>query len=157
MIGAYNSKIGISPFERFQLGGDGINNQQFGQINGTDIISLRGYEVDELSVNSIGSAIVPTPIFNKISLELRYPLSLNPNSTVYLLAFAEGGNAWQSYRDFNPFDLKRSAGLGIRVYLPMFGLLGFDYGIGFDKVNPQGTGFFSRYGNFNIILGFEPE
>ncbi|MBR9920131.1 MAG: outer membrane protein assembly factor BamA [Bacteroidetes bacterium] len=157
MIGAYDSSIGISPFERFQLGGDGINNQQFGQFNGTDIISMRGYEINEIPANIIGGATVPTPIYDKISLELRYPISLNPNSTIYVLGFLEGGNAWQSYRDFNPFDMKRSAGVGLRVFLPMFGLLGFDYGIGFDKENPDGSGFFDRYGNFNIILGFEPE
>ncbi|MCB0704796.1 MAG: outer membrane protein assembly factor BamA [Saprospiraceae bacterium] len=157
MIGAYSSEIGISPFERFQLGGDGINNQQFGQFNGTDIVSLRGYEINEIPANIIGGATVPTPIYDKISVELRYPISLNPSSTIYVLTFLEGGNAWQSFRDFNPFDMKRSAGVGLRVFLPMFGLLGFDYGIGFDKTNPDGSGFFAKYGNFNIILGFEPE
>jgi outer membrane protein insertion porin family len=75
------------------------------------------------------------------------------------LAFAQGANAWQSWRDYNPFDIQRSAGLGLRVFLPMFGMLGFDYGFGFDKAQ-QGAGggsIFDRYGNFNIILGFEPE
>lgn len=97
---------------------------------------------------------VPTPIFDKFSVELRYPISLNPSSTIYVLGFAEGGNAWQSFADFNPFDLKRSAGLGLRVFLPMFGMLGFDYGIGFDK---EGPATLQNMGNFNIILGFEPE
>lgn len=158
MIGAYNREIGISPFERFQLGGDGLNNQQFGQFNGTDIVSMRGYEISDMQANLINGQTVATPIFNKYTVELRYPLSLNPNSTIYVLAFAQGGNAYRDFRSYNPFDLKRSAGLGLRVFLPMFGILGFDYGIGFDKnVAPGAEGFFSKYGDFNIILGFEPE
>jgi len=84
-------------------------------------------------------------------VDLRYPLSLNPSSTIYVLAFAQGGNAWQRLRDFNPFDFKRSVGFGVRVFLPMFGVLGFDYGWGFDK--PEGR----QIGDFNIVLGFEPE
>jgi outer membrane protein insertion porin family len=89
-------------------------------------------------------------------MELRYPLSLNPNSSIYLLSFLQGGNSWGSFDDFNPFDMRRSAGFGARIFLPMFGLLGFDYGWGFDKelgLNAT-TG---QYGKFSIILGFEPE
>ena len=157
MIGAYNKEIGISPFERFQLGGDGLNNQQFGQFNGTDIISMRGYEISDLQGNLINGQTVATPIFDKFTVELRYPVSLNPNSTIYVLAFAQGGNAFRTFRDFNPFDLKRSAGLGLRVFLPMFGILGFDYGLGFDKDNSGGGNIFQTFGDFNIILGFEPE
>ena len=158
MIGLYNREVGISPFERFQLGGDGLNNQSLGLNVGTDIISLRGYEVEDLDAN-IRTNIstnqpVPTPIFNKFTVELRYPISLNPSSTIFVLAFAQGGNAYQSFRDYNPYDLKRSAGLGLRVFLPMFGMLGFDYGIGFDKDGPTTL---SNMGNFNIVLGFEPE
>ena len=155
MLGFYNKQIGTSPFERFQLGGDGINNQQFG-FAGVDIISLRGYEVNELEANldpSGGNS--STPVFDKFTVELRYPLSLNPNSTIYVLAFAQGGNSWRSFRDFNPFDVKRSVGLGLRVFLPMFGVLGFDYGIGFDKNTTDRS--LSGLGDFNIILGFEPE
>lgn len=159
MLGAYNKRTGISPFERFQLGGDGLNNLQFGQFNGTDIVSMRGYEIDDVEANFRNGQNVATPIYDKLTVELRYPLSLNPNSTIYVLAFAEGANAWQSYSEFNPFELKRSVGMGLRVFLPMFGLLGFDYAIGFDKYVPPGTqgSFFNKYGNFNIILGFEPE
>jgi len=156
VLGAYNDNIGVVPFERFQLGGDGINNQQFG-FAGVDIISLRGYEVNDLPANldpTTGQTIA-TPVFDKFTVELRYPISLNPSSTIYVLAFAQGGNAWRSLRDFNPFDLKRSAGLGLRVFLPMFGVLGFDYGIGFDKVG-RNLGF-SDLADFNIVLGFEPE
>jgi len=155
ILGAYNNDIGVVPFERFQLGGDGINNQQFG-FNGVDIISLRGYEVNQLP-NNVGpnGTNQATPIFDKFTVELRYPISLNPSSTIYVLAFAEGGNAWQSFEDFNPFDLRRSAGIGVRVFLPMFGTLGFDYGIGFDKPGMDRS--LQALGDFNIILGFEPE
>ena len=159
-LGAFDNEVGVVPFERFQLGGDGINNQQF-QFAGVDIISLRGYETSELPNNSIVSPTngslreVAAPIFSKYTVELRYPLSLNPSSTIFVLAFAQGGNAWRDSRDFNPFDLRRSVGVGARVFLPMFGTLGFDWGYGFDKDAAQ-----SENGNlstFNIILGFEPE
>lgn len=158
-LGAYDNAVGVSPFERFQLGGDGINNQQFA-FAGVDIISLRGYETTELSNNFVVDdrgieREVATPIFSKYTLELRYPLSLNPSSTIYVLAFAQGGNAWRTSRDFNPFDLKRSVGFGARVFLPMFGTLGFDWGYGFDKnldLTPD-----AKSSTFNIILGFEPE
>ncbi|MFN7119727.1 MAG: outer membrane protein assembly factor BamA [Saprospiraceae bacterium] len=155
VLGFYNRDIGTSPFERFQLGGDGINNQQFG-FAGVDIISMRGYEVEDFENNidpNDNNRRVATPVFDKYTLELRYPLSLNPSSTIYVHTFVQGGNAWKSLRDFNPFEIKRSAGLGLRVFLPMFGVLGFDYGWGFDK-NLTGD---RRRGDFNIVLGFEPE
>lgn len=154
ILGSYSSAVGTSPFERFQLGGDGINNQQFA-FAGVDIISLRGYDIRDLpnNVNNFTNQEVATPVFNKFTVELRYPLSLNPSSTIYGLIFAQGGNAWNDLRSYNPFDFKRSVGFGARVFLPMFGTLGFDYGIGFDKdKNNNGN-----LGTFNIILGFEPE
>ncbi len=152
-IGAYNDEIGITPFERFQLGGDGLNNQQFGFFTGTEIISMRGYDPEDFKNNITSSGVTATPLYEKMTLELRYPLSLNPSSTIYVLAFAQGGNAWRKSRNFNPFDMKRSVGGGLRVFLPMFGVLGFDYGVGFDK--PGST--LSELSTFNIILGFEPE
>ena len=153
MLGAYNDRIGTSPFERFVLGGDGLSNQQ-SNLLGFDLISLRGYEENELPNSENGGAAV----FDKFTVELRYPLSLNPSATIYVLGFFEGGNSFDSFREFNPFDLRRSAGLGLRVFLPVFGTLGFDYGLGFDKpgVDPE-NGLFNNFGNFNIILGFEPE
>jgi outer membrane protein insertion porin family len=157
ILGFYNKKIGTSPFERFQVGGDGLNNQQFG-FQGVDIVSARGYEIADFENNAdpSGSGQTPTPIFNKFTLELRYPLSLNPSSTIYVHTFMQGVNTWKSLRDYNPFDLKRSVGMGLRVFLPMFGILGFDYGLGFDK--PGVTKLFSKgVANFNIVLGFEPE
>ncbi len=144
LLGYYDEAIGISPFERFELGGDGLSNQQVG-ITGKDIISLRGYEDTDLPAFNQGGASV----FNKYTMELRYPLSLNPSSTIYGLAFVQGGNSFIGFRNYNPFDLRRSAGFGLRVFLPMFGLLGFDYGWGFDKTE--------SFGNFNIVIGFEPD
>jgi outer membrane protein insertion porin family len=158
VLGSYNNAVGTSPFERFQLGGDGINNRQFG-FAGFDIISMRGYEITDIEANlDARNQQIATPVFNKFTLELRYPLSLNPSSTIYVHAFAQGGNAWRDIRDFNPFEIKRSAGMGLRVFLPMFGTLGFDYGIGFDKTLPPGERpSFKNMGDFNIILGFEPD
>jgi outer membrane protein insertion porin family len=152
-LGAWNKDIGIPPFERFEVGGDGLSNQQFG-VTGKDILAMRGYEVEDIPANSLGGAA----IFNKFTAELRYPLSLNPSSTIFGLLFVEGGNAWKSFDDYNPFDLKRSAGVGVRAYLPMFGLLGFDFGYGFDNVSKINQGAkWTDFGNFNIILGFEPD
>ncbi|MEM9887714.1 MAG: POTRA domain-containing protein [Bacteroidota bacterium] len=154
ILGGYNSDIGISPFERFQVGGDGLNNQQFG-FQGFDIISMRGYEIEdyENNINPATGNTVATPIFDKFTIELRYPITTNPNSTIYLHTFVQGGNTWRSISEFNPFDIRRAFGGGLRVFLPMFGVLGFDYGIGFDK---EGEGF-RELGTFNIVLGFEPE
>lgn len=152
-VGSYNAQIGIAPFERFQLGGDGLSNVQ-GGFTGTDIIALRGYEISDLENNIVNGATVATPIFNKFTMELRYPLSTNPNATIYGLAFLEAGNSYQSFRDYNPLDVKRSAGLGIRAHLPMFGTLGFDYGLGFDKA---GAKTWQNFGKISVILGFEPE
>jgi outer membrane protein insertion porin family len=153
-LGYYNDEIGRIPFNRFKYGGNGLNNQTFGNI-GLDIISGRGYTDgnNDFAANAQGAAV-----FNKMGMELRYPISLNPQSTIFVLAFAEGGNAYNSLREFKPFDFKRSAGLGARVFLPMFGMLGFDYGIGFDKgINSFKGKSLKDIGTFNIIIGFEPE
>ncbi|MBP7821277.1 MAG: outer membrane protein assembly factor BamA [Saprospiraceae bacterium] len=153
MLGYYNKSLGTVPFERWRLGGDGLSGQYNG-FQGSDPVSMRGYEIDEIPASSGSGATV----FDKFTVEIRYPISLNPSSTIFVLGFAEGANAWKRFRDFNPFDIKRSAGVGLRVYLPMFGLLGFDYGIGFDKPNLIGTNAnLAKYGNFNFILGFQPD
>lgn len=151
---AYNNDIGIPPFERFELGGDGLNNQNAG-LQGKEIIALRGYDTRDITGNGAPTSsggFQGAPIYNKYTMELRYPLSLNPNSTIYLTGWVQGGNAFKTFKEYNPFDLKRSAGFGARVFLPMFGLLGFNYGWGFDKTPADG-----KYGTFNIVLGFEPE
>ncbi|MCC6463465.1 MAG: outer membrane protein assembly factor BamA [Saprospiraceae bacterium] len=153
ILDQWSSKTGLSPFERFELGGDGLSNQNFG-LNGRDIVSMRGYETSDIMAPFPGGA----GVFNKYTVELRYPISLNPSSTIFVTAFAQGGNAWQQARDFNPFDLRRSAGMGLRVFLPMFGTLGFDYGFGFDKPGLIGkSGKWTDYAKFNIVLGFEPD
>ena len=146
-LGRYRSQLDITPFERFELGGDGLNNQSNG-ITGKDILALRGYETTDLPQNALGGG----SIFDKFTVELRYPLSTNPNSAIYVHTFVQGGNVWGGFDEFNPFDLKRSAGFGARVFLPAFGLLGFDYGWGFDRnLNPGAEG---GFGKFSIVLGF---
>ena len=150
-LGNYNQELGTPPFERFELGGNGLASQQSGFV-GNDVFALRGYEADYLEGTKNGGGAA----FAKISAELRYPLLNTPMARAFVLAFAEGGNIWKSNADFNPFDLRKSAGVGLRVHLPMFGTLGFDYGIGFDKPELAGQKW-SKYGTFNIILGFEPE
>lgn len=153
ILGRWSTKTSLAPFERFELGGDGLSNQSFG-LNGRDIISLRGYGTEDIMGRFPGGA----GVFNKYTVELRYPISLNPSSTIFVTAFAQGGNAWARARDFNPFDVKRSVGMGLRVFLPMFGTLGFDYGIGFDKPQFYGEGSkLSNFARFNIVLGFEPD
>ncbi len=154
-LGNYNSALGDVPFERFELGGDGLSNQNNG-IMGVDIIALRGYEVadiDPLSRRTGGGTI-----FSKYTAELRYPLSTNPNSTIFTTLYFQGGNQWRSFRDYNPFDMRRAVGMGVRVFLPMFGLLGFDYAFGLDKtVDGNRNPSFGQLGKFSIVLGFEPD
>ncbi len=160
LLGKWNSRTNLSPFERFLVGGDGLNNQNFG-LNGQEIISARGYESssDNGKDNGIMTGIVGgAGVFSKYTVELRYPISLNPQSTIFVTAWAQGTNAWRTVKEYNPFEVRRAAGLGLRVFLPMFGTLGFDYGFGFDQpaLNNTKTKLFD-YGNFNIILGFEPD
>lgn len=156
-MGRYNSKLDYSPFERFQVGDAGLTNN-FG-ILGYDIIAHRGYPVYDNSDPKVNpdqqQAAKFFTIFNKYTLELRYPFSTNPSSTIYGLTFFEAANGWYDYKDYNPFRLRRSAGVGARFFLPMFGLLGFDYGIGFDRLKPGGT--LKDASRFTFMLGFEPE
>ena len=123
-LGTYNKNKGNIPFERFFLGGDGM--QQYA-LDGRETIALRGYENGSLSSRD-GSII-----YNKFSLELRYPISLKPSASVFALSFLEAGNGFDDWKDYIPFDVKRSAGIGVRVFMPAFGLLGIDFGYGFDS------------------------
>ena len=156
-IGRYNSKLEISPFERFQVGDAGLSNNF--ALLGYDIIAHRGYPVYENSNPKINpdqqSASKFFTIFNKYTAEIRYPLSLNPSSTIFALGFFEAANGWYSMKEYNPFKLRRSVGLGMRFYLPMFGLLGFDYGIGLDRYTPNSG--LKEAARFTFMLGFEPE
>ena len=125
-IGAYNQSRGNIPFERFFLGGDGMVSYA---LDGRETIALRGYPNQSLSGND-GSVL-----YNKFSLELRYPITLKPSASIYALSFLEAGNGYDSFRDFDPFNSKRSAGVGVRIFMPAFGLLGIDFGYGFDNAN----------------------
>ena len=129
-IGAYNKDRGNIPFERFFLGGDGMVSYA---LDGRETIALRGYPNQSLSGND-GSVI-----YNKFSLELRYPITLKPSASIYALTFLEAGNGYNSFREFDPFNSKRSAGLGVRIFMPAFGLLGIDFAYGFDNTNPNST------------------
>lgn len=158
-MGRYNRNLQVSPFERFQLGDAGMANN-FGLL-GYDIIAQRGYPIYESSNPSVNPSDDPSQarnfftIFNKYQLELRYPFATNPQSTIYGLTFFEAANGWYSFKDYNPFRLRRSAGVGMRFFLPMFGLLGFDYGIGFDRIK-SGQGL-KTASKFTFMLGYEPE
>ena len=131
-LGSYNDQIGITPFERFYLGGDGLSG--YNNLDGREIIGMRGYGNETITPNYYLNKNIGGTIYSKYTLELRYPLSLNPSTTIYAMAFLEGGNSWLQWDNFNPFGIYRSAGFGIRVFLPMFGLLGLDWGYGFDEV-----------------------
>ena len=140
-LGAYN-KYKVSPFERFEVGGDGMSGYN---IYGIDIISMRGYEDGALDPTSDYSRG-----YNKYTAELRYPVILKPSSTIYVLGFLEGGNAFESWKKFSPFKIKRSAGFGVRLYLPVVGMLGIDWGYGFDA--PANST--SKSGSqFHFVLG----
>ncbi|WP_207491978.1 BamA/OMP85 family outer membrane protein [Aridibaculum aurantiacum] len=156
-IGRYNKDLQISPFERFQVGDAGLSNNF--ALLGYDIIAHRGYPVYETSDPKVNpdqqSASRFFTIFNKYTMEMRYPISLNPSSTIFALGFFEAANGWYDMKEYNPFKLRRSVGVGMRFFLPMFGLLGFDYGIGLDRYNPQGS--LKDAARFTFMLGFEPE
>lgn len=156
-IGRYNNNLEISPFERFQVGDAGLSNNF--ALLGYDIIAHRGYPIysnsnPKVNPDNVNSTQYFT-IFNKYTLELRYPFSTSASSTIYGLAFFEAANGWYNFKEYNPFKLRRSAGLGMRFFLPMFGLLGFDYGIGFDRYTPGGG--LKGAAKFTFMLGQEPE
>ncbi len=144
ILGLYNNNVGLSPFERFYLGGVFLSGFI---LDGREIVNLRGY--DDLSV-TFPNPNVGSPAIAKYSLELRYPMSTNPNATIFALTFLEAGNTWSSARDMNPFDVRRSAGVGLRIFLPMFGLLGLDYGWRFDDI-PQAPQM--ARGQFHFSIG----
>ena len=131
-LGAYNTAIGVTPFERYYLGGDGLSGAN--NFDGREIVGMRGYGNETLTPNFWRSSNTGGTIYSKYTLELRYPLSLNPNATIFGAAFLEAGNSWSKFEEFQPFNVYKSAGFGVRVFLPMFGLLGLDWGYGFDDV-----------------------
>ncbi|AKP51199.1 BamA/OMP85 family outer membrane protein [Cyclobacterium amurskyense] len=157
-LGSYGTKTGIIPLERFVLGGDGMNMMNFAL--GQEIIGLRGYENQSITPGKEfrNQPNAPVPyggvVYNKHVMELRFLVSPNPSATIFLLGFAEAGNNWGNYQDYNPYDLKKSAGFGARIFMPAFGLLGIDWGYGFDGVsttsdpNPGPSG-----GMFHFTIG----
>lgn len=156
-MGRYNRKLDYSPFERFQVGDAGLANGSY--ILGYDIIAHRGYPVYESSDPKYNpdqqNAQRFFTIFNKYTMELRYPFTTNPSSTIFGMVWFEAANGWFDYKSYDPFRLRRSAGVGMRFFLPMFGLLGFDYGVGFDRVTQGGR--LRDATRFTFMLGYEPE
>lgn len=146
-LGYYN-KLLISPFEAFYVGGDGMSG--YNSFYGRDVVALRGYEHGSLTPYSPTGTGQQANLYAKYTAELRYPISLNPQATIYALVFAEAGNGWYNFHDFSPFNVNRSAGVGVRFFLPMLGLLGFDWGYGFDET-PYAPG--SGKGQFHFIIG----
>ena len=148
-LGYYNRNWGYSPFEGFRVGGDGMSGYD---TYGSEIVALRGYENYSLtptatsSYNTTGNYYAGN-VYDKFTVELRYPVILQPQSTIFALLFLEGGNCWSDIRDFNPFQIRRSAGVGVRVFLPMIGLLGVDWGYGFDNHDGNGGS------QFHFVIG----
>ena len=147
-LGFYNRNWGYSPFEGFLVGGDGMSGYS---TYGSEVVSMRGYMNYSLTpqltsaYNSAGMSWAGN-LYDKFTVELRYPVILQPQSTIFVLAFAEGGNCWADIRNFNPFQIKRSAGIGARIFLPMVGLLGVDWGYGFDDKENGGS-------QFHFVIG----
>ena len=127
-LGTYNNEKGDIPFERFYVGGDGMNNTF--ALDGREVISLRGYPNFSLSSRE-GSTV-----YNKFTVELRYPITLKPSASIYGTSYMESGRGYQGFRNFNPFNAQRSAGFGVRIFMPAFGLLGIDFAYGFDNADP---------------------
>jgi outer membrane protein insertion porin family len=140
-LGFYNAQLGVAPFERFYMGGSGLTGYS---LDGREIIAMRGYNDGSLS------AAHGSPIINKYTMELRYPITLSASANIYCLTFAEAGNTWDSFKQYNPFQVYRSAGVGVRVFLPMFGLLGLDYGWRLDDV-PSNLGM--QRGQLHFTIG----
>lgn len=152
-IGSYTKEAGIGPFERFFLGGDGLAGGLNSWLLGTEVIGLRGYENNVITPPNYGlppneltsGEIDGGTIYNKFSFELRYPVTTGQAATIYLFTFAEAGNNWNNFNQFDPFELYRSAGFGARIFMPAFGLLGLNWGYGFDtlpgRTSPSGAQF----------------
>ena len=143
-LGYFNRNLGYSPFEGFIVGGDGMSGYN---TYGSEIIGLRGYANNSLTPRKNNGYV--GNVYDKFTVELRYPIVLQPQSTIYALVFLEGGNSWSDIKDFNPFQIKRSVGVGVRVLLPIVGMLGIDWGYGFDPVLDKAKG----GSNFHFVIG----
>ena len=149
-LGYYNKNIGPSPFENFYVGGSGMTGYS---LYGREIIALRGYTDGSLTPTDTRTGSPTGNVYSKLTFELRYPISLNQQATIYALTFLEAGKAWYSLREYNPFRMNRSAGIGIRANLPMFGLLGIDWGYGFDPVDDPVTYPDANHSQFHFVIG----
>ncbi|HUU99947.1 MAG TPA: outer membrane protein assembly factor BamA [Bacteroidales bacterium] len=149
-LGHYNRDIGPSPFENFYLGGDGMTGYSF---YGREVIALRGYTNGSLTPTDPVRGAPAGNVYSKITFELRYPISLNQQATIYALTFLEAGRAWYQLREYNPFKMNRSAGIGLRANLPMFGLLGIDWGYGFDQVPDPSSYPSANKSQFHFVIG----
>jgi outer membrane protein insertion porin family len=147
-LGYYNKDIGPSPFENFYVGGDGMTGYSF---YGREVIALRGYTNGSLTPTDTRTGSPSGNVYSKITFELRYPISLSQQATIYGLAFLESGRAWNKLSEYNPLKMNRSAGIGLRANLPMFGLLGIDWGYGFDDVPTGQTG--ANKSQFHFVIG----
>jgi outer membrane protein insertion porin family len=149
-LGYYNKDIGPSPFENFYVGGDGMTGYSF---YGREVIALRGYTNGSLTPNDPKRGAPSGNVYSKITFELRYPVSLNPQATIYGLTFLESGRAWYKLSEYNPFKMNRSAGVGLRANLPMFGLLGIDWAYGFDEVPNPAQYPNANHSQFHFVIG----
>jgi len=149
-LGHYNKQIGPSPFENYYLGGDGMTGYSF---YGREVISMRGYTNGSLTPYNPQNSAPSGNVYSKITFELRYPISLNPQATIYALTFLEAGRAWYSLKEYNPFKMNRAAGIGLRANLPMFGLLGVDWGYGFDEVPNPAINANANKSQFHFVIG----
>jgi outer membrane protein insertion porin family len=149
-LGHYNKDIGPSPFENFYLGGSGMTGYS---LYGREIIALRGYTDGSVTPTDPKSGSPTGNVYSKFTLELRYPVSLNQQATIYGLAFLEAGKAWYKMNQYNPFRMNRAAGIGVRANLPMFGLLGVDWGYGFDPVDDPAAFPDANKGQFSFTIG----
>lgn len=145
LLGYYSKNLGYSPFEGFDVGGDGMSGYN---LYGRETIGLRGY--DNSSLTPVVKGAREANLYNKYTMELRYPITLKPQAVIYLLTFVEAGNAWATTDEFNPFNVHRSAGVGARMFLPMLGMLGIDWGYGFDAVPGYPS---ANKGNFHFVIG----
>ncbi|OYU97091.1 MAG: outer membrane protein assembly factor BamA [Bacteroidetes bacterium B1(2017)] len=154
-IGAYNQDKGVTPFERFWVGGSGLTGFS---LDGRELVALRGYQDNSLTPYVISPTTgtytqTGATIYNRYTMELRYPISLNPQATVFPLVFAEAGGTWLDPKKFNPFEVNRSYGMGVRIFLPMFGMIGLDYGWGIDLPPNHPNPARVNGGNFHFLLG----
>ncbi|HET9053495.1 MAG TPA: BamA/TamA family outer membrane protein, partial [Cyclobacteriaceae bacterium] len=153
-IGSYSKQLGIGPFERFYLGGDGLAGGVGSFVLGQEVIGLRGYQNNQITppYDQLSGTIRGGIVYDKFGLELRYPITSSQAATIYGFAFTEAGNNWYTYEDFNPFEMYKSAGVGARIFMPAFGLIGINWAYGFDPF-PLGSGNARSGAQFHFTIG----